>query len=136
MNLRSRVLTTVPDSTSQKFMIVGQVSRKDQKSPDERIAVVYLDFAGTRGRQCEDRDMESWYARSSGHECLMGHKVSIVLRWVWEYGADGVVLAMVQASQARGKLLCRKQVCRSGRAPGGLSLLRRGLRVVRPLYLR
>ena len=77
VNLRSRSLTTVPDSTSQKFMVVGQVARQDQKSADQRYAVVFLDFANTRNRKCDDNDFEDWHARSREHECLMGHKVSM-----------------------------------------------------------
>ena len=74
---RARALTTVPDSTSQKFMLIGQIARKDQKG-NGRFAVVFLDFAPTRSRQCSDEDFEKWYARSRDHhECIMGHKVSI-----------------------------------------------------------
>ncbi|OCB88754.1 signal sequence binding protein [Sanghuangporus baumii] len=72
--LRARALTTVPDSTSQKFMLVGQLSRKDQTGQG-RFVVVYLDFAPTRPRQCGDNDFEKWYARGgSDNECIMGHK--------------------------------------------------------------
>ncbi|EJC99110.1 signal sequence binding protein [Fomitiporia mediterranea MF3/22] len=71
---RARALTTVPDSTSQKFMLVGQLARKDQTG-DGRFVVIYLDFAPTRNRQCGDNDFERWYARSgSSSECIMGHK--------------------------------------------------------------
>ena len=72
---RARALTTVPDSTSQKFMLVGQLARKDQTGQG-RYTVIYLDFAPTRTRQCGDDDFERWYARSgkSDEECLMGHK--------------------------------------------------------------
>ncbi|KAI0685232.1 Oligoxyloglucan reducing end-specific cellobiohydrolase [Cytidiella melzeri] len=74
VSLRSRVLTTIPDSTSQKFILLGQVSKRDQKANDGPVAVVFLDFAKTRSRQCGDSDFEDWHARSSSHECLMGHK--------------------------------------------------------------
>ena len=75
VRVRARVLTTVPDSTSQKFVLLGQIGKRDQKGEDGRVVVIHLDFANTRTRQCEDRDFEDWYARSSSHECLMGHKV-------------------------------------------------------------
>lgn len=74
LTLRARFLMTVPDSTSQKFTLIGQLSRRDAPSDSERWAVVYLDFAKTRNRQCEDSDFETWYARKDGNQCLMGHK--------------------------------------------------------------
>ncbi|GJE98598.1 vacuolar protein sorting/targeting protein [Phanerochaete sordida] len=73
LTLRARFLMTVPDSTSQKFMLIGQRSRRDA-GDDERWAVVYLDFAKTRSRKCEDADFETWYARKGSNQCLMGHK--------------------------------------------------------------
>jgi Sortilin, neurotensin receptor 3, C-terminal len=77
VNLRARILTTVPDSTSQKFILVGQIAKKDQLDYNSRFAVVFLDFAPIRTRQCTDNDLETWYARKTkDSECLMGHKVS------------------------------------------------------------
>ena len=75
IRLRARILTTVGDSTSQKFLLVGQVARGDQKSGQGRFAAVFLDFAKLDRRKCSDGDFENWTARSSTHECLMGHKV-------------------------------------------------------------
>ena len=80
VKVRARILTTVPDSTSQKFVIVGQIGKKDEKNGQGRVVTVFLDFAGTRTRQCEDADFDSWYARGAGHECLMGHKVRSIPR--------------------------------------------------------
>ncbi|KIM90139.1 hypothetical protein PILCRDRAFT_811868 [Piloderma croceum F 1598] len=74
IKLRARVLLTVPDSTSQKFILLGQIARKDQKAGLGHFAVVFLDFASTRSRQCGESDFEKWYARSSKSECIMGHK--------------------------------------------------------------
>ncbi|KAK0452799.1 vacuolar protein sorting/targeting protein 10, partial [Desarmillaria tabescens] len=74
VRLRARALTTVPDSTSQKFLLVGQVARKDQSQSIGRFVVVFLDFANTRLRKCEAGDFEEWYARPAQSECLMGHK--------------------------------------------------------------
>ena len=79
VKVKAKVLTTVPDSTSQKFMIIGQIGRNDEQNGQGRVAVVFLDFAETRPRQCGDSDFESWYARSQGHECIMGHKVRPVI---------------------------------------------------------
>ncbi|KAJ7579906.1 vacuolar protein sorting/targeting protein 10 [Mycena floridula] len=72
--LRARALVTVPDSTSQKFLLVGQVARKDQSNSIGPYVVVHLDFAETRERKCEDIDFEKWSARPHDSECLMGHK--------------------------------------------------------------
>jgi hypothetical protein len=75
VKLRARALLTIPDSTSQKFLLLGQTSRKDQVG-DGRSVIVYLDFAPTRQRQCIDDDFDKWYARTAkGKECLMGHRV-------------------------------------------------------------
>jgi hypothetical protein len=78
VKLRARILTTVSDSTSQKFILVGQIDKREQQGND-RIGVVFLDFANTRSRQCGDGDFEDWYARTAkGKECLMGHKVRLL----------------------------------------------------------
>ncbi|KAI0351364.1 Oligoxyloglucan reducing end-specific cellobiohydrolase [Trametes cingulata] len=73
--MRARILTTVADSTSQKFLLVGQLAKKDQKD-GRRFGVVFLDFATLDRPKCGERDFEEWKARSSTHECLMGHKQS------------------------------------------------------------
>lgn len=76
LNIRSRALVTLPDSTSQKFLLLGQVPR-DHTSPS-KVVIVYLDFAPTRKRKCEESDFEKWYARPPGkRSCLMGHKVCL-----------------------------------------------------------
>ncbi|KAK7031441.1 Sortilin [Favolaschia claudopus] len=74
VKLRARALLTLPDSTSQKFLLLGQVARKDQSSKIGRFVIVHLDFANTRRRKCNDDDFEKWYARTAKSECLMGHK--------------------------------------------------------------
>lgn len=73
VKVRALVLTTIPDSTSQKFLLLGQTLRGD--ADGGRYVTVFLDFAGAQPRQCDDNDFEKWYARStSDSECLMGHK--------------------------------------------------------------
>ncbi|KAJ7623514.1 vacuolar protein sorting/targeting protein 10 [Roridomyces roridus] len=67
VKLRARALVT-------KFMLLGQVARKDQKDGIGRFVIVYLDFIGTRNRKCTEEDFEKWYARSHKSECIMGHK--------------------------------------------------------------
>ncbi|KAF9497875.1 vacuolar protein sorting/targeting protein 10 [Pleurotus eryngii] len=75
LRFRARALTTAPDSTSQKFILLAQIAKKDQTSETGRFAVIFLDFADTRKRQCTERDFEKWYARTSkDNECIMGHK--------------------------------------------------------------
>lgn len=73
VSVRAVLLTTVPDSTSQKFLLLGSLPRRD--SSGGRFAMVFLDFAPLQHRQCKDSDFEQWYARQSeDKECLMGHK--------------------------------------------------------------
>ncbi|KAJ3714865.1 vacuolar protein sorting/targeting protein 10 [Lentinula guzmanii] len=68
LKLRARALSTVPDSTSQKFLLVGQVSRKDENyNKYGRYVVVFLDFAGIRNRKCEEND-------SKDADCYVGDK--------------------------------------------------------------
>jgi len=75
--MRAKALTTVSDATSQKFILLAQLSRKDQREGDGRYAVIHLDFSGVRGRKCGEADFEKWYARAKPDtECLMGVKVS------------------------------------------------------------
>ncbi|KAF8638219.1 hypothetical protein AX17_002368 [Amanita inopinata Kibby_2008] len=74
VKMRARGLTTLPDSTSQKFLLLGEVSKKNRKHDIGRVVVIQLDFSKVFGRKCTDDDFERWYARSAGTECLMGHK--------------------------------------------------------------
>lgn len=108
--MRARILTTVSDSTSQKFMLVGQVSREDVPGRG-RWALVYLDFAPVRSRKCGDNDFERWYARSRTHECLMGHRVRHSVRTPsMQLMMTCAILAMVQAPKARRGLLHWREV--------------------------
>lgn len=60
--------------TLVRFLILGSVSRK--QASEGRQALIFLDFAPLQTRQCQEKDFEKWYARSSeGQECLMGHRV-------------------------------------------------------------
>ncbi|KAF8325469.1 Oligoxyloglucan reducing end-specific cellobiohydrolase [Cantharellus anzutake] len=82
--LRVRLLTTIPDSTSQKFILLGTLSRQDPNIGQGRHAIVFLDFALMKKRKCSQDDMEKWMARTAkGKECLMGHK-----QWYWRRKAD------------------------------------------------
>lgn len=77
VRLRAGALVTLPDSTSQKFLLLGQVPRRDQTNKIGEFVVVYLDFSPTRKRKCQEDDYEKWYARAGDGEdaqCIMGHK--------------------------------------------------------------
>ncbi|GAA5827143.1 hypothetical protein JCM3770_007150 [Rhodotorula araucariae] len=78
VKLRARLLTTVPDSTSLKFILLGTLTRRSDKkgTKGERHIVVHMDFESLGKRKCGDKDLEKWYARKIGGEpdCLMGHK--------------------------------------------------------------
>ncbi|KAG2012263.1 signal sequence binding protein [Coprinopsis cinerea AmutBmut pab1-1] len=77
IKIRSRGLITLPDSTSQKFLLLGLTSRQDQEKDMRlgKVVVIYLDFAKTRKNKCTEKDFDKWYARPTGkRECIMGHK--------------------------------------------------------------
>jgi hypothetical protein len=74
IKMRARGLTTLADSTSQKFLLLGQVAKKDRKDDRERVVVVQIDFTDVLPRKCSDGDFEKWYARRADAGCLMGHK--------------------------------------------------------------
>ncbi|KAJ9111054.1 hypothetical protein QFC19_001252 [Naganishia cerealis] len=92
VTLRALLLTTVPDSTSQKFLLLGTLARGDavaveglaeepQVEGTGRHAIVFLDFAPLQQRKCKESDFEQWYVRApatddnnTGRECVLGHK--------------------------------------------------------------
>jgi hypothetical protein len=64
-------LTTVPDSTSLKFLVTGI-----SPSLGGNWYTLTIDFADLHERKCGSGDMETWYARkdeSGKPMCLMGH---------------------------------------------------------------
>ncbi|KAF2467591.1 vacuolar protein sorting/targeting protein 10 [Lindgomyces ingoldianus] len=66
---RARELTTVPDSTSLKFVLYGTRSKK---GGGREYVIVHLDFAELHESECKDSDFEPWEARNG--ECIMGQK--------------------------------------------------------------
>ena len=79
VKIRARVLTTVPDSTSQKFLLIGKVDKDAQKGDRRPYGAIFLDFAPLRKKQCTPDQFEKWYARTSkDKECVMGHKVGAI----------------------------------------------------------
>ncbi|KAG8888141.1 vacuolar protein sorting/targeting protein PEP1 [Tulasnella sp. 332] len=74
VTLRAKALTTIPDSTSQKFLLMGTLNRAST-TEEGKHAMVFLDFLPMNKRQCTENDFEKWYARTAdGKECLMGHR--------------------------------------------------------------
>jgi hypothetical protein len=66
---RMKIVTTTPDSTSSKFLIIG--------SSNGRHSAYALDFSSLYSRKCEDPDFEEWYVKSQlSNEpmCILGHK--------------------------------------------------------------
>ncbi|KAK4055938.1 vacuolar protein sorting/targeting protein PEP1 [Microbotryomycetes sp. JL221] len=78
VKIRARLLTTVPDSTSLSFVLLGTLTRHSSQRGDagERHVIVHIDFESLQKRKCSSKDFEKWYARTLGREpdCLMGHK--------------------------------------------------------------
>ncbi|KAF2404004.1 vacuolar protein sorting protein [Trichodelitschia bisporula] len=71
----ARELTTIPDSTSLKFVLVA--------TKGEDFYVFSLDFDDLDKRKCGDDDFEKWYARKDKDgkpTCIMGHKQSFKRR--------------------------------------------------------
>ena len=108
--VRARLLTTIPDSTSRKFILLGTYPR----GAKGQHAIIFLDFAneetgGSKIRQCDkDKDMEKWYARpQNGKECLMGHKVrTFSTRSGYFRSLARRSAAMVLPTKTRRRLLC------------------------------
>ncbi|OJJ43691.1 hypothetical protein ASPZODRAFT_19408 [Penicilliopsis zonata CBS 506.65] len=69
-----RLLTTTPDSTSLKFLLVGSTSNDNSQ---DTVSIYSIDFNGLHERKCEKDDFEKWPARldeKGEPDCLMGHK--------------------------------------------------------------
>ncbi|KAA8896294.1 hypothetical protein FN846DRAFT_910817 [Sphaerosporella brunnea] len=77
VEIRARLLTTTPDSTTLKFLLVGTTK-------DKKTLMINLDFSGVFDRECKldkdddsKSDYEKWYARLDDDkkpDCLMGRK--------------------------------------------------------------
>ena len=70
--IRPRLLTTTPDSTSLKFILVGAKGRGDETE----FYIYSIDFKGLHERKCGAKDFEDWYARVDDDGkpgCVMGH---------------------------------------------------------------
>ena len=68
-----KLLTTIPDSTSLKFILLGTVGG----GSNTQYFIYSLDFSGLHERECKDSDFDYWWARYDENgepSCLMGHK--------------------------------------------------------------
>ncbi|RFU79218.1 vacuolar sorting targeting 10 [Trichoderma arundinaceum] len=69
LSIKPDLLTTTQDSTSLKFLLIGE--------KDRVYHMVSIDFGALDKRTCEDKDLEDWYARVDDDgkpTCIMGHK--------------------------------------------------------------
>lgn len=77
--MRAKILTTIPDGTAQKFILIGSQSRKEAGSNKDRQVAIFLDFDGVK-RRCRPDDMEVWKVKLDSQQgksaCLMGHTQS------------------------------------------------------------
>ncbi|KAI9740380.1 MAG: vacuolar protein sorting/targeting protein PEP1 [Cirrosporium novae-zelandiae] len=71
--VHAKLLTTTPDSTSLKFLLLGTSGGGEKAIP----YTFFIDFDGLHERKCKEEDFEKWYARldeDGKPDCLMGHK--------------------------------------------------------------
>ncbi|RMZ90326.1 hypothetical protein DV736_g2450, partial [Chaetothyriales sp. CBS 134916] len=71
--IRARFLTTAPDSTTLKFLLMGTHGAGSKSE----WHVYKVDFDGLHERSCTDKDFEKWPARVGADgkaTCIMGHK--------------------------------------------------------------
>ncbi|QPG99562.1 vacuolar protein sorting/targeting protein PEP1 [Epichloe festucae Fl1] len=69
LSIKPDLLTTTQDSTSLKFLLLGET--------DRTFHMIAINFDGIKERTCEDKDMEDWHARpdkQGNPTCIMGHK--------------------------------------------------------------
>ncbi|KAH7022900.1 vacuolar protein sorting/targeting protein 10 [Ilyonectria destructans] len=67
--IKPNILTTTQDSTSLKFLLLGE--------KDRTYHMISIDFSTLDKPQCGKKDMEDWFARVDDDgkpTCLMGHK--------------------------------------------------------------
>jgi Sortilin, neurotensin receptor 3,/Sortilin, neurotensin receptor 3, C-terminal len=75
-NLEADILTTTSDSTSLKFLLTGGKLGEDNSA---EYYVMSINFEEMHERKCEEKDIETWYARVDADgkpTCLMGHEQS------------------------------------------------------------
>ncbi|QSS60294.1 signal sequence binding protein [Histoplasma capsulatum] len=73
VQIRAKVLTTAPGSTTLKFLLLGSA----KADIGMEYYIISIDFAEMEERTCEEKDFENWPARlneKNEPDCLMGHK--------------------------------------------------------------
>ena len=77
-SFQAGLLTTTPDSTSLKFILVGSFEEPTTGGGSNvKFATFAIDFNGLHERKCGKDDFEKWPARLNEKgepDCLMGHK--------------------------------------------------------------
>ncbi len=71
--IRAKLLTTTPDSTSLKFILIGATDEGDEA----QNVVFAIDFDGLHEGRCKETDFEQWFARVDQKKegtCIMGRK--------------------------------------------------------------
>lgn len=74
IKIKPIILTTTQDSTSLKFILVGEAKEGEVRDPFFTVAI---DFDGLHEDTCKKGDLEDWWARVDDEgkpTCLMGHK--------------------------------------------------------------
>ena len=74
IKIKPVILTTTQDSTSLKFILVGEAREGEVRDP---FFTISIDFAGLHEATCKKGDLEDWWARvddEGNPTCLMGHK--------------------------------------------------------------
>ncbi|CAK7234320.1 vacuolar protein sorting/targeting protein PEP1 [Sporothrix curviconia] len=69
VKVRPYILTTTQDSTSLKFVLIGEAA-------NDKWNIISIDFDGLHEATCKDSDLEDWWARVDDKgqpTCLMGH---------------------------------------------------------------
>lgn len=69
LSIKPDLLTTTQDSTSLKFLLLGE--------KDRTYHMIAIDFEGLKEKTCGDSDLEDWHARvdkDGNPTCVMGHK--------------------------------------------------------------
>ena len=104
--VRAKVLTTVPDSTTLKFILLATTGKG---SKTEHL-VISIDFNSLQEKKCDDKDFEKWYARldeKGEPDCLMGHKQFYNRR---KAGSDCFVKDKFREPEAKfDRCTCRKE---------------------------
>jgi hypothetical protein len=97
------LLNTAPTVTSHSLVLIGGLQRGDTEG-NKRFAAIHLDFSYMQTRQCDDDDVEKWYAQGvNGTDCIMGQKV--FGRFQKPYCFSPCMLAMVLAKEIGSGLL-------------------------------